>query len=199
MPGWFTLIGTGLDPKENHSHGLKQPSLFNNIFNNKARKDRDRNVNIRLAKENDIPRIMDLLLQVHKVHSDARPDIFTPGETKYTPSELSLIIQDKHRPIFVAEDEDGIVQGYCFCIYEITQGEHSLTDRKVLYIDDLCVEEKKRGTHIASSLCRFVTEFAKNEGFDSITLNVWNFNESAARFYDYMGFTPLKTVMELPL
>lgn len=36
-------------------------------------------VNIRRAEEKDIPQIEELLYQVHKVHSDKRPDLFIPG------------------------------------------------------------------------------------------------------------------------
>ena len=46
---------------------------------------------IRRARENDIPRITDLLLQVHKVHSDKRPDIFKRGSKKYNEEELAEI------------------------------------------------------------------------------------------------------------
>ena len=38
---------------------------------------------IRLANLNDVDDILNLLLQVHKVHSDVRPDIFKPGQRKY--------------------------------------------------------------------------------------------------------------------
>ena len=41
-------------------------------------------VNIRRAEEKDIPQIEELLYQVHKVHSDKRPDLFIPGSKKYT-------------------------------------------------------------------------------------------------------------------
>lgn len=36
-------------------------------------------MNIRRAEEKDIPQIEELLYQVHKVHSDKRPDLFIPG------------------------------------------------------------------------------------------------------------------------
>lgn len=37
-------------------------------------------MNIRRAKKEDIPQIEELLYQVHKVHSDGRPDLFKAGE-----------------------------------------------------------------------------------------------------------------------
>ena len=52
---------------------------------------------IRLANEKDIEQINNLLFQVHKVHSDARPDLFKAGSKKYTNEELKEIIKDKEK------------------------------------------------------------------------------------------------------
>ena len=46
------------------------------------------NITVRKAEEKDIPRITDLLFQVHKVHSDKRPDLFRRGSKKYDENEL---------------------------------------------------------------------------------------------------------------
>lgn len=48
---------------------------------------------IRLASIRDIRRINELLLQVQKVHSDIRPDLFKYIGTKYNDSELEGIIK----------------------------------------------------------------------------------------------------------
>ena len=45
-------------------------------------------MHIRKATEKDIPRLIDLLYQVHRVHSKGRPDIFRAGNKKYTEDEL---------------------------------------------------------------------------------------------------------------
>ena len=45
-------------------------------------------LNIRRAKEYDIPVINKLLYEVHKVHSDVRPDLFKAGAKKYSDDEL---------------------------------------------------------------------------------------------------------------
>lgn len=153
-------------------------------------------MNIRRAQIKDSDRITTLLYQVQKVHSDARPDIFRQGAKKYTADELSDIIADDTRPIFVAVDENDTVLGYAFCIYEITENSTNLADNKMLYIDDLCVDENLRGKHIGSALYEYVVKFAKENGFDRITLNVWCLNESAMRFYEKCGLSSLKITME---
>ena len=50
---------------------------------------------IRKAEEKDIPRIMELLGQVLAIHAEIRPDIFIPGTTKYTVTELAELLKQE--------------------------------------------------------------------------------------------------------
>ena len=153
---------------------------------------------IRHATEKDIPKIGDLLLQVDDVHHIARPDIFKRGR-KYSDEELKVLLKDKLHPILVAVDDRDEVMGYCFCIYRQYIDNSVLTDVKSLYIDDLCVDEKLRGQHIGTELYEAALKLAKENGCYNLTLNVWNCNQSAMRFYEACGMVPQKTVMELIL
>ena len=150
---------------------------------------------IRRATNNDIPKINELLCQVLEVHHKGRPDIFKGNTKKYTDEELGLIIADNNRPIFVAVN-DGEVLGYAFCMFQQHIDNNILTDIKTLYIDDLCVDEQKRGLHIGSTLYNFVLDFAKSEGCYNVTLNVWSCNQDALRFYEKLGLVPQKIGME---
>lgn len=94
---------------------------------------------IRRATLTDIDGINKLLYEVHKVHSDKRPDLFKVGSKKCTNEELAKIIVDDNRPIFVYVDNDDIL-GYAFCVF-IKNNSNSLTDILTLYIDDLCVDK----------------------------------------------------------
>lgn len=69
---------------------------------------------IRRAQVKDIPAIMKLLNQVLEIHASIRPDIFIPGTTKYTVEELTTIINDDQKAVFVAVDEDDQMLGYAF-------------------------------------------------------------------------------------
>lgn len=50
---------------------------------------------IRKAEEKGIPRIMELLGQVLEIHADIRPNIFIPGITKYTVTELAELLKQE--------------------------------------------------------------------------------------------------------
>ncbi len=152
--------------------------------------------NIRRAEAKDMGGINKLLQQVLMVHHNGRPDIFKPNAKKYTDEELLAIIADDTKPIFVAVDEDENVLGYAFCVFQQHVNNNILTDIKTLYIDDLCVDEDKRGGHIGTKLYEYVLAFAKESGCYNVTLNVWSCNESAMKFYEKCGLVPQKVGME---
>lgn len=149
---------------------------------------------IRRATLTDIDGINKLLYEVHKVHSDKRPDLFKVGSKKYTNEELAKIIVDDNRPIFVYVDNDDIL-GYAFCVF-IKNNYNSLTDILTLYIDDLCVDENARGKKVGTSLYNYVLQFAKDAGCYNVTLNVWACNNSALKFYEKCGLSVQKIGME---
>ena len=150
---------------------------------------------IRFADARDIPGIIDLLQQVGEVHHQIRPDLFRSGAQKYDEKALMELFADPNRPILAAI-VDGKLAGYAFCILQITENNPVLCDRKVLYIDDLCVDETIRGKGIATALYARVIEYAKELGCDAVTLNVWCGNDSAMKFYEKCGLKPQKIGME---
>ena len=154
---------------------------------------------IRRAEERDIPRMGDLLLQVCRVHNQGRPDLFRDGGRKYDDEELKALLRDGERPILVAEDGNGWVAGYAFCMYQRHQGEGSFNDMTTLYLDDLCVDENCRGQHIGRALYEAVLELARSTGCYNVTLNVWSCNPEAMRFYEKQGLKQQKIGMEVIL
>lgn len=150
---------------------------------------------IRRATKEDIPYLNKLLLQVHKVHHDVRPDLFRDGTKKYTDEELVEIINNDLTPIFVY-DENSKVLGYAFCIHKQEVNNSNLTDIKTLYIDDLCVDELERGKHIGTKLYNYVCEYAKENDYYEVTLNVWADNTKALKFYQSLDLKVQKIGME---
>ena len=153
---------------------------------------------IRRAESRDIPGMIALLYQVGEVHHVIRPDIFCANALKYDENALEALLQDENKPIFVADD-DGFVAGYCFCQIRQYRGSTVQTERKELYIDDLCVDENRRGQHVGSVLYDHAVAFAKEIGCEFLTLNVWCGNDSAMKFYEHAGLTPRHIMMEKKL
>jgi ribosomal protein S18 acetylase RimI-like enzyme len=164
---------------------------------------------IRKARKEDIRRIIELLHQVNMVHHVIRPDLFKPHTTKYNELELEAMLDDDSKPIFVYDDDaqpssgtlcsQRMVLGYAFCQVSEVKDNQLLEDIKTLYIDDICVDEIARGKHVGKALYEYVRDYAKAIGCNNITLNVWEGNEPAQRFYRSMGMQVQKTTMEIIL
>ena len=135
-------------------------------------------MNIRLAEEKDIDSVIKLLTQVLNIHAKIRPDIFIGGTTKYTKEEL---------------------MGYAFCIKKKQPYSTNMVPFDSLFIDDLCVDQNIRGKHVGQKIFEHVKEEAKKMGCYEVTLNVWEGNDTARRFYEKMGMVPKETQMEFIL
>ena len=156
---------------------------------------------IRPARDEDIPAILELLVQVDLVHHQIRPDLFRGPATKYTEAELRTILNDPQTPVFVYADAQGRVLAHLFAIFQQPPENGVLNPVKTLYIDDLCVREEHRGTdaHIAQRLFDHAVAFARAQGCHNVTLNVWAGNDRALRFYQRQGMTPQKYGLEIVL
>ena len=139
---------------------------------------------IRKAQVSDIPALQELLQQTLLVHHQARPDIFKAEGSKYSNEELEKILGQKSTPIFVFENEAGGILGHLFCSI------------KTLFIEDLCVDEKARGQKVGEQLYRFAENYARKIDCYNLTLNAWNDNVGALRFYDRLALQAQETVME---
>ena len=153
-------------------------------------------MSIRLAQLKDIPDLLRLLEQILSVHHQARPDIFKGSGGKYSEEELEKLMEQDKTPIFVYENEDGQILGHLFVTIKEVSDNPILHPIKTLFIEDLCVEQAARGQKIGDQLYQFAVSYAKEIGCYNLTLNVWNDNEGALRFYQRQGMKPQETVME---
>lgn len=148
---------------------------------------------IRRAKENDIPRLLDLLSEVLEIHAKLRPDLFISGTTKYNKDDLLLMLNDSNKHIFVAL-KDSYVVGYAMCQIRIPTS--NMYPNKIYHLDDLCVDEMYRHQGIGEALYKYVVEQAKISGCYEITLNAWPGNEAALNFYKKMGLKTRSIFLE---
>ena len=153
---------------------------------------------IRLAREADIPQIIELLRQIGQLHRDLRPDIFRPVTLKYDHDDVLRIMQDETRPIFIAA-EGNTVLGFGFCMVKSYRNHSVINDSTEFYIDDLCVDENCRSQGIGEALYRHIYDHAKANGCRAVTLNVWSCNVRAQKFYERLGLQPQRLYMEAVL
>ena len=156
------------------------------------------NITVRRAVPSDAERVSDLYFQMSEIHHEGRPDIFKPAIRKYTPNEFAQLISIKDFHVLIAEDEVGTVLGYAFC--KVKCFETSVVQPyRAFYIDDFCIDVDSRGNHVGKTLFEAARALASELDCDNIELNVWEFNESALKFYEKMGMTTQRRCMEIKL
>ena len=155
-------------------------------------------IKIRRAEDKDIPSLLKLLDYIRALHHGGRPDVFKDNGTKYTDEQLKEKLKNNEEGIFVAYDGETFL-GYVCTILKEYKDHNIMLDKKVLYVDDLCVSEESRGRGVGRMLMDEAKDFAKETGCASLELNVWKFDGSAEEFYRSYGFTTMSRRMEFKL
>lgn len=154
-------------------------------------------MNIRNAQIDDVNMVSELMLQVAKIHSSARRDIFKEKNIEEIKNEVNNRMNNKEN-ILIAEENNSIFGVIIYKIKEVK--EHiNLKDRTVLWIDELVVDENIRGKGIGRSLFLEVNKIAKENNCNAVELNCWNFNRQAIKFYEKCGMNTQRLIMEVKI
>ena len=140
---------------------------------------------LELATLSDWEDINRLSNQVAQLHTAWRPDLFRTAEISYPKEVLEELIQEKS--IFVAKLNGTIVGYTAFWIWE-TNGTCSVP-RKVLSINDFCVEKEARSHGIGTQMMQELRILAKAFDCTDLQLTVYPQNDAAIAFYQKCGFT----------
>ncbi len=154
-------------------------------------------MNIRNAQIDDVNRVSELMLQVAKIHSSARRDIFKEKNIEEIKNEVNNRMNNKEN-ILIAEENNSIFGVIIYKIKEVREHKN-LKDRTVLWIDELVVDENIRGKGIGKSLFLEVNKIAKENNCNAVELNCWNFNRQAIKFYEKCGMNTQRLIMEVKI
>ncbi len=145
----------------------------------------DERIIIRKAKISDFQGIHNLIMQVHKLHVNERNDIYKdvdPMDFEEFRTELS----NSNNIYLIAESENEIV-GICFSQIKEISNNKIMKNRKILHIENICVDENHQKKGIGKKLYKQIVQLAKEKNIDNIELMVWGFNETAIKFYKNLG------------
>ena len=153
---------------------------------------------IRLAKKSDLPAVNAIRRQVHLLHAEGRPDIFRRKFGKKLAALMYDRFHDASGKTIVAE-KDGTIVG--FAVLEIVDRPKSPYNRarRFLRVTEFGVDKACRREGIGAALLTFVKQYAAKKNFDTVELDVWEFNEGALRFYEAQGFSTYRRYMECKL
>lgn len=153
-------------------------------------------INIRFAKEDELEQVNVIRKQVHKLHVDGRVDCFKPDGW----DAIKDVVKDR----FVSDDSNVVVAcndseivGFAIIQY-IRQPETPFRPKhEFVHIEEFCVDSKCRRQGIASLIIDFIKDDALKRGISKLELNMWEFNESALKFYESVGFKTYRRDLEI--
>ena len=140
---------------------------------------------LELARPEDREKINALAQEVHAMHVAWRPDIYEMVDELY-PAER-MLAGISNRELYVAKLEKQIV-GYVSLKIR-NYDWPGVVKRKVMLIDEICVEESLRGHGIGKAMMEDVHALAKAFRCTDLQLGVYPQNDEAVGFYQKCGFT----------
>ena len=155
-------------------------------------------MNFRFAVENDLDRVNVLRRQVFDLHAAGKPEIFKPDFTDALRDYIRIVFADPDRRILVADEGDAIV-GFAVLNHIVRPENPFMHVRDYLDIDEFCVDAGHRRQGIASAMIAFIRDWAREQGFTRLELNMWEFNRGALAFYEAAGFSTYRRYMEMKL
>lgn len=159
---------------------------------------KQKDIQIRKIQKEDIEKIIPLLEQVSTLHINMRSDIFKEKTEANMQKEILDIINNEEKISLVAEEKEKILGIIVLKIKKVI--DHiNLKNSKVLWIEELCVDENNRGKGIGKILINNAKKIAKDLKCERLELNCWEANKDAITFYEKQGMKSQRRVMEIKI
>lgn len=126
-----------------------------------------------------------LARQIHEQHVSWRPDIYRMPEELYP--EDRFLQEVRERNLYVAKVGEVIV-GYVLLKIRHYDAP-GLVYRKVMLIDEICVDADFRNQGLGTRMMQDVHALARAFGCTDLQLGVYPQNDAAVEFYQKCGFT----------
>ena len=139
---------------------------------------------LQLARPEDRAAIEGLAQQVHALHVQWRPDIYAPASELWPQDRFDAAVAD--RQLFAAKVEETVVGYVLLKVRNYDMVGH--TKRKVLVVDEICVDEARRNQGIGTEMMIEVRAIAHAFGCTDLQLGVYPQNNEALAFYQKCGF-----------
>lgn len=154
-------------------------------------------MNFRVAKTSDFDTILSIQKQVHQLHVNNRPDQYKKTESMLNKTLFEELLTSEEKEVFVVVDTIPIA--YSIVTLHVTKESPIFVSKKILHINDFGVNQIYRGKGVGRYLFNKILDHSKNVEADTIELSVWEFNESAIKFYEEIGMNTKTRRMELIL
>jgi ribosomal protein S18 acetylase RimI-like enzyme len=110
-----------------------------------------------------------------------------PHTTSFTEIHFTEILKSKRTHLFIAELDNNQIAGM------LTIGTYDIPTGTKVWIEDVVVDESKRGKGIGRELTLFAIDFAKSKGYKAIELTSRPSRMAANQLYRNLGFVLRET------
>lgn len=135
---------------------------------------------------------------LHRMHVEARPDLFRPCEYPVSRKDFEAMLSDPHEELFLAE-AGGRPAGLCCVTLKEELDNPLLLPHKSAHVGDLYVSPEFRKLGVGTALYREAQRRARAFGAVRLALMVWPFNGGALEFYRKLGMDVRSYTMETKL
>lgn len=147
---------------------------------------------LELATLSDREAVNTMAREVHAMHVSWRPDIYRMPEELYPEDRFLEAISEGQ--LYVAKI-DGTVAGYVLVRVRAVENP-GLVPRKIMLVDELCVEEAFRRQGVGTGMMREIRALAQALGCTDLQLGVYPQNADAVAFYRKCGFNMQSVTMQ---
>lgn len=153
---------------------------------------------IRKATEVDIDSILDINVEVQDLHQMLRPAEFKPGAMDDLRATFLGILSSQGLALVVVELEGDVV---AYTLFEVCRLPENAFKRKrdFLLVHQIAVKSRCRRKGIATALFLHIRECAAESGLARIEIDVYSRNAEARLFYQSVGFSAYREIMEINL
>jgi len=155
------------------------------------------NASVRPARPEDLVALAHLLDEIVALHHSEDPTQFREPLAAEHSSYLEERFQDPDAAVFVAEDQGDLAGIAVTVIREATPP--FLNPNRFVLLENLAVATKFRRTGVGRKLVDAAVLWTRARDMQQLDLNVYEFNHSAIRFYEAIGFRTVSRHMKRTL
>ena len=147
---------------------------------------------VRLAKREDMKAINAIRKEVFDLHVNALPHIFKVVWDEDKEIEFLKTVLSDENVLFYLYVKDKKIIGYAHVEKREKFDRGAKESRRWCHLSDFGVTKSERAKGIGGEFLKAIEKELKSQSFSKLELNVWEFNQSAMKFYEKKWFLHFK-------
>ncbi|WP_456274698.1 N-acetyltransferase family protein [Bacillus sp. AK031] len=151
---------------------------------------------IRTATLDDYDKVKPIHKEVHHLHVKGRPDKYNPANNTLDKEYFDGLVNSEEARVYIIDAANEII-AFTFLRKNDTPNRDTVVKQSYVFMEDLGVNHNFREKGLGRLLFDKEIDFTKEVGAASLELGVWEFNETAIKFYEAMGMKTQARKMEI--